>query len=168
MRCPVLPWTMQPFLGRLWQMTQGSRQVEGRQASRLLKRSSSGVSSWLQPPEEVEGCDEVGWELVTEPQAEGTSSLAAVKECEHLPSGMSTPSSVSGRGLEAFEASSLSSEATLRSVVMLVSSVVFCVLIEVFSLWGCVSGSQPGRTCQQLLQCRGRGGLSWSHLAHFQ
>lgn len=54
---------------------------------------------------------------------ERSSSLAAMGDCEHLPSGTSTPSSVSGRGLEGLEGSSLSFEAELGVVMTLVSSV---------------------------------------------
>ena len=88
------PWTMQPFLGRLWQMTHGSRQLAGRQASRLLKRSSSGATSWLDgalPAPEVEG-----WEPGSR-DAHPESSLerggVAGGEQGRLPSGTSRPSS---------------------------------------------------------------------------
>lgn len=54
---------------------------------------------------------------------EGTSLAAETGDCKHLPSGTSTPSSVSGRGLEGLEGSILSSEAKMVVVVMLVISV---------------------------------------------
>lgn len=97
---------------------------------------------------------------------EGSSSLVVAGDGKHLPSGTSTPSSVSGRGLEGLE--SFFSKVVLGVVVTLVSSGLVPVFLERFSQLECVSGSQSARTVQQLLQCRGRGGLNWSHLGHFQ
>lgn len=102
------PWTMQPFLGRDWQMRHGSRQDSGSRHSADTLRSSSGVleagsgagavggSSCESREEEKicehedEGCEDEqsSWEESAAERAESGDGGVLVL----FPSGTSTPS----------------------------------------------------------------------------